>query len=73
MRAVRRNSERIFGLFEHELDPAADLARLQAECVGKVRDGHLAVDVAANDLGFLLRREVTTILADGTFLRWDKH
>ncbi len=54
---------------DHNLDPVMDQTWLKPVFIGQFGDGHFVSEVRSNNLGFLIRREVTTIRANGTYLR----
>jgi hypothetical protein len=68
-RATRRRLERSLGLVKDLLDPIVDLAGLDTELIGEVRDGLPAAQMSPNDLGLLIRREVPARRVHGTYLR----
>src|SRR5580700_4103525 len=72
-RTTHRGLEGSRGLVEDLLDPVVNLAGLETELIGEVRDGFFADEMTPNDLGLLVGREMSSCLVHGTCLRWDPY
>src|SRR5579864_6200542 len=61
--------EGLLSLIEDLLDPGVDLTGLEPQLIGQVGNGLFVLQVTANDLGFLLGREMPACLGHRMYLR----